>query len=123
MNNEKYYAFAGLFLLAVFSLTMFAANFGNAGLQVNTGNFVNTGEQAGTAAVYTSPVGANVYLDGQFMGTTTNARPVRIYTASSGNHKIEVRKAGYKPSSRIVFLNVGNKQGLNDVVSFVLDNY
>jgi len=59
-------------------------------------------EQAANITVNTFPDGAQVYLDGQFLGLT-NA----TFTVASGIHTLEVRKSGYTTTGESFSINPG----------------
>jgi hypothetical protein len=52
----------------------------------------------GSIAVSSSPSGADIYLDGEYQGTT----PKTISDVTSGDHKIELKKSGYENWSKSV---------------------
>jgi PEGA domain-containing protein len=56
-----------------------------------------------TILVTSSPEGAEITIDGKFMGTTQSTLKL-----SSGEHTVKIEKSGYKPWSRTVTLNAGS---------------
>lgn len=50
-----------------------------------------TGETAGNVSVYSSPLGANVYLDGVYEGIT----PVNLTGIAAGSHALKLATSGY----------------------------
>jgi len=50
-----------------------------------------TGETAGNVSVYSSPLGANVYLDGVYEGIT----PVNLTGIAAGSHALTLASSGY----------------------------
>lgn len=53
------------------------------------------GSTAGTVSFYTSPAGAEVYLDGVRLGLT----PLKLWTVQAGVHSVRYSKAGFRPVS------------------------
>jgi hypothetical protein len=64
-----------------------------------------SGENGGKATlqITSSPSGAEVYLDGQFQGST----PCTIPNVEPGNHTLEYRYAGYKSWTSVITVSSG----------------
>jgi hypothetical protein len=54
-------------------------------------------------AVASDPVGANVFIDGQFVGST----PLNVGRLSSGDHRVRVVKNGFLENARVVNVAAG----------------
>jgi len=83
-------------LLALRAITTTAATpavTAAAAAQVNTTVTVTTAalESPGNVSVYSSPLGANVYLDGVYEGIT----PVNLTGIAAGSHALKLASAGY----------------------------
>jgi hypothetical protein len=61
-------------------------------------------EGKGTLQVTSSPSGAEVYLDGQFQGST----PCTIANVEPGNYTLEYRSAGYKSWTSVITVTPGS---------------
>lgn len=59
----------------------------------------------GTLVVTTSPVGADIYIDGQFAGNTST-NPLSM-TAFPGQRKLEAKKVGYNPVNTTAYITAG----------------
>src|SRR5512136_918513 len=57
----------------------------------------------GTITITWSPSGAEVYLDGQFQGTT----PCTVANVEPGNHTLEYRYSGYKSWTSVIAVPSG----------------
>lgn len=55
-------------------------------------------EKTGSVMVTSSPIGAEVYLDNEYHGTT----PASITSVPAGNHTVEIRAAGYETWSTFI---------------------
>jgi hypothetical protein len=60
-------------------------------------------EASSTILVTSNPEGAEITIDGKFMGTTQSTLKL-----SSGEHTVKMEKVGYKPWIRTVTLNAGS---------------
>ncbi len=56
-----------------------------------------------TILVTSSPEGAEITIDGKFMGTTQSTLKL-----SAGEHTVKIEKGGYKPWTRTITLNAGS---------------
>jgi hypothetical protein len=65
--------------------------------------FANGNAAAGSVEVSSDPVGAAVYVDGQFEGNT----PLRVESVTPGPHRVRVVKEGYLENRRIVDVQAG----------------
>jgi len=63
----------------------------------------------GTLQVFSSPSGAMVYIDGNYIGET----PLTNYTLSPGNHEITIKKYGYTEYMKTVTITIGKKTTLS----------
>jgi hypothetical protein len=61
------------------------------------------GAPTGTLSVSSTPAGAAVYVDGQFVGQT----PVNVPSLSDGDHRVRIVKDGYLENSRVVAVAAG----------------
>jgi hypothetical protein len=68
-----------------------------------SGCISDTGAVKGTAQFTSSPAGAQVYLDGQFRGST----PTSVTGIAPGNHTIEFRYPGYESWSSVMMVSAG----------------
>lgn len=62
------------------------------------GHFLIDHRLAGTISITTFPAGANIYLDGEFLGTT----PISIESVQRGFRDLLITKEGYDPWTRLV---------------------
>ncbi len=60
-------------------------------------------EAVSTIVVTSNPEGAEITIDGKFMGTTQSTLKL-----SAGEHTVKMEKSGYKPWNRTVTLNSGS---------------
>lgn len=58
---------------------------------------------ASVLAVASDPAGANVYVDGQFIGAT----PLNIDRIPAGDHRVRVVKSGFLENARVVSISSG----------------
>lgn len=65
-----------------------------------------TGPATGTLSLSTSPSGADVYLDGQFRGST----PCTVADVATGQHTLEFRLAGHESFSQTITVPAGPSQ-------------
>lgn len=61
-------------------------------------------EKTGSIKITSSPLGAEVYMDGEYHGTTPNT----INGVPAGNHTVEIREQGYKTWSQDITVTSGN---------------
>jgi hypothetical protein len=54
-------------------------------------------------AIESTPPGAEVYVDGDFVGTT----PIAEHSLPAGKHEIELRKKGFAPWKRQLSVSAG----------------
>jgi hypothetical protein len=59
--------------------------------------------ERGVFAIESTPPGAEVYVDGDFVGTT----PIPEYGLATGKHDVELRKKGFAPWKRQLSVSVG----------------
>lgn len=71
-------------------------------------------EAVSTILVTSNPDGAEITIDGKFMGTTQSTLKL-----SSGEHTVKIEKGGYKPWNRTVTLNAGS----NITIDATLEKY
>jgi hypothetical protein len=71
-------------------------------------------EAVSTILVTSNPEGAEITIDGKFMGTTQSTLKL-----SPGEHTVKMEKGGYKPWSRTVTLNAGS----NITIDATLEKY
>jgi hypothetical protein len=63
------------------------------------------GPQTGSIFISSSPLGADVYLDGSYRGTT----PLVVKDVDVGLHRVKVSKPGYKESTDYVYVSAGKR--------------
>ncbi len=82
-------------------------------LQVEPGNRLHaeSGDRFGTVAVRVQPADAEVLIDGERWEATAGERV--LVQLSAGQHRVEVRKAGYKPYSTTVDIRSGQTFTVN----------
>ncbi len=73
------------------------------------GSVTVTSPPKGTIAVWSSPTGASVHLDGIYKGTTTSDW-FYIYDVSVGSHTIKLAKSGYSDWSQTVYVSAGKTE-------------
>jgi len=69
-------------------------------------------ENPGTLAVTSTPTGATVYVDAQYVGVT----PVTLTTITPGIHQIEVRSPDYQTSSFSTEIKAGETASISPVL-------
>jgi hypothetical protein len=62
-----------------------------------------TAEESGVFRIESTPPGADIYVDGEFVGTT----PVVEHRMRSGKHEIELRRKGFSSWSRQLNVSAG----------------
>ncbi|MCE5299028.1 MAG: PEGA domain-containing protein [Methanoregulaceae archaeon] len=67
----------------------------------------------GTLSVSSSPSGAKVYLDSQFIGVT----PITVSDVTAGSHHIRMRKSSYRSNSTTVMVNSGTTTSVSLTLS------
>jgi hypothetical protein len=67
------------------------------------------GAESGAISVTSDPVGATVYVDGQFIGQT----PIDVPSLAAGDHRVRLVMDGYLENGRIVTVNTGKTETLN----------
>ena len=71
--------------------------------------------QTGSIYVTSTPSGANLYLDGDYLGTT----PKTINEASVGNHALNLTKSGYHPYTTSVNVVAGQTTNVNATLTLI----
>jgi len=71
--------------------------------------------QTGSIYVTSTPSGANLYLDGDYLGTT----PKTINEASVGNHALNLTKSGYSPYTASVNVVAGQTTNVNGNLTLI----
>ena len=97
----KKYLFLGIFLVLIFSV--------NIGLATETIIVPSTSVTYGAISLTQVPVGAKVYLDGVYLGTT----PITVGNVVTGTHHLTVELPGYEPYVAYVYVPV------NTVVNYI----
>ena len=64
----------------------------------------------GSISITSDPSGANVHLDGTYMGKT----PISLDNVVSGSHTIELTKSGYKSKMLAVSLSAGGAENIRE---------
>ncbi len=95
------YLFLGIFLVLLFSV--------NIGLATETIIVPSTSVTYGAISLTQVPVGAKVYLDGVYLGTT----PITVGNVVTGTHHLTVELPGYEPYVAYVYVPV------NTVVNYI----
>ena len=72
---------------------------------------VEPGDRFGTVAVRVQPADAEVLIDGERWEATAGERV--LVQLSTGQHRVEVRKSGYKPYSTTVNIRSGQTFTVN----------
>ena len=72
---------------------------------------VEPGDRFGTVAVRVQPADAEVLIDGERWEATSGERV--LVQLSAGQHRVEVRKSGYKPYSTTVSIRSGQTFTVN----------
>jgi diacylglycerol kinase family enzyme len=70
-------------------------------------------QETGTISITSEPSGAEIYLDGEYQGTT----PMTISDVILGDHKIELKKSGYEDWSASVSVKATTPMTISDVIS------
>ena len=63
----------------------------------------------GFLSIESDPSGANVYIDGHYVGTT----PLTDYKLSPGEHEVKIKKGGYNEYTKTVTITPGEKKTLS----------
>jgi hypothetical protein len=71
--------------------------------------------QSGTVRVISSPPGAEVYLNGEYRGTT----PATITAIQAGNYSLEVRATGYDRWTSPVIVKPGSLANVSAILSAI----
>ncbi len=66
----------------------------------------------GDLSIWTSPAGASVYVEGQYLGETTGYDDF-IVEVTGGTYKVEIYKDGYKPYLEYVLVYPGEMREVN----------
>lgn len=74
----------------------------------NGGSVGNTVEATSTFSFKSTPDGAEILIDGKFVGNTPSSVTLRI-----GDHKISIKKAGFIPWERDITVQAGNSLSIN----------
>jgi hypothetical protein len=61
-------------------------------------------QETGSVRILSSPAGAEIYLDGEYRGTT----PATVTVVPAGNHTLEIRESGYERWSSPVTVRAGS---------------
>ena len=69
-------------------------------------------EQGALLQFDSSPSGANVTIDGQTLGSTTSTKS----TVLAGSHNLVIKKSGYQPWQKTVYVKPGTLTWLNYVI-------
>ncbi|WP_169302025.1 PEGA domain-containing protein [Thermococcus gammatolerans] len=70
----------------------------------------------GFLSVTSEPAGADVYIDGNYVGTT----PLTNYKLSPGEHEVKIKKDGYKEYTKTVTITAGEKKTLSTSLVLLL---
>ena len=97
----KKYLFLGVFLVLLLSV--------NIGLATETIIVPSTSVTYGAISLTQVPVGAKVYLDGTYLGTT----PITVGNVVTGTHHLTVELPGYEPYVAYIYVPV------NTVVNYI----
>ncbi|GAB6102214.1 hypothetical protein JCM16138_14370 [Thermococcus atlanticus] len=69
----------------------------------------------GYLSITSNPSGAEVYIDGSYIGTT----PINDYKLSTGQHEVKLAKEGYHEYLKIVTIQPSETTGLNAELSMI----
>ena len=71
-----------------------------------SGSLAGTYSDYGYIQIWTYPSGASVYVNGEYLGETSEADGLFVQ-ASPGSHKLEIYKQGYEPYLEYLYISRG----------------
>ncbi len=82
--------------------------------QSSSSGYSSTGSSSGPGylSIWTSPAGASVYVEGQYLGET-NGYDDFIVEVTGGTYKVEIYKNGYEPYLEYVLVYPGEIRNVN----------